>query len=82
MAYTDDELREVSRRAGVPKGYLQRLLAAEDPDPQDPDGNNVLAKKLTIIFDHHVAKCLASSDPVGALRSAGFTEVADAIAEA
>jgi hypothetical protein len=79
MAYTEDELHELSRRAGVPLGYLQRLMAAEDPDPQDPEGNNILAKKLTIVFDHHVAKCLASPDPVGALRQFGFEEAADAL---
>ncbi|MFB6675621.1 hypothetical protein ACFCWG_24985 [Streptomyces sp. NPDC056390] len=78
MAYTEDELRELSRRAGVPQEYLQRLMSAEDHDPQDPEGNNILTKKLTIVFDHHVAKCLASPDPIAALRQFGFEETADA----
>jgi hypothetical protein len=79
MAYTEEELRELSRRAGVPQGYLQRLLDAEEHDLQDPEGDNVLAKKLTIVFDHHVARCLASPDPIGALRQFGFEESADAL---
>lgn len=77
-----DELREASKRAGVPFDYLQRLAAAEENDPQDPAGNNTLAKQLTVVFDHHVAKCLADPDPIGALRRFGFEETADALDKA
>ncbi|MEV7364231.1 hypothetical protein [Streptomyces sp. NPDC091299] len=79
MAYTEDELRELSERAGVPQDYLQRLTAAEEPDPLDPRGDHILAKKLNIVFDHHLAKCIASPDPIGALREFGFSETADAL---
>ncbi|MFI1485805.1 hypothetical protein [Streptomyces sp. NPDC020747] len=82
MAYTSEELRTTSERAGIPLDYLTRLVAADDHDPQDPDGNHVLLKKLVVVFDHHVAKCFASPDPVGALRQFGFEETADALAEA
>ena len=79
MTYTADELRELSERAGVSATYLQRLMAADDYDPQDPEGHNTLAKKLAVIFDHHVAECLGSPDPIGALRQFGFEETADAL---
>lgn len=79
MTHDVDALREASERAGVPFDYLQRLAAAEEFDPQDPEGNNTLAKQLTVVFDHHVAKCLAGPDPIGALRQFGFDESADAL---
>lgn len=82
MSYDVETLREASEWSKVPFGYLQRLAAAEEHDPQDPDGNNTLAKQLTVIFDHSVAKCLADPDPVAALRRLGFTEVADALGNA
>lgn len=81
MAYNMDALREASDRTGVPFNYVERLVAAEGFDPQDPDGNNVLAKQLTVVFDHRLAKCLAGSDPIDALRQLGFTETANALAE-
>ncbi|MFJ8929207.1 hypothetical protein ACIRLA_21780 [Streptomyces sp. NPDC102364] len=70
----------MAERTNLPFDYLSRLLAVEDFDPQDPGGNATLAKQLTIVFDHHVAKCFASPDPISALHQAGFTEVADALA--
>jgi len=82
MAYSTDELRETAERAGMPLDYLMRLQAAEERDPQDPDGNHTLQKQLTVVFDHHVAKCLASPDPVGALLQFGFTETAEALNKA
>ena len=79
MTHDVDALREASERADVPFGYLRRLAAAEEHDPQDPDGNSTLAKQLTVVFDHYVARCLADGDPVGALRRSGFEETADAL---
>lgn len=76
-----DAVREAAGRTGIPFGYLERLVAAEEFDPQDPDGNGTLAKQLTVVFDHYVAKCFLEPDPVGALRRAGFTEIADAVGE-
>ncbi|GHH87784.1 hypothetical protein [Streptomyces capitiformicae] len=81
MTHDVDALRDASERAGIPFDYLQRLAAAEDYDPQDPGGNNTLAKQLTIVFDHHVAKCLADADPIAALRRFGFDESAEALAK-
>jgi hypothetical protein len=66
MTHDVDALREASERAGVPFDYLQRLAAAEEYDPQDPGGNNTLAKQLTVVFDHYVAKCLTGPDPISA----------------
>lgn len=80
MAYNMNALREAADRSGLPFDYLSRLASVEDFDPQDPEGNTTLVKQLTIVFDHYVAKCLASADPVAALRRAGFTETADALA--
>lgn len=80
MTHDMDSLREASEQAGVPFGYLQRLVAAEEYDPQDPGGDSTLAKQITVIFDHYVARCLADDDPVGALRRSGFAETADALA--
>lgn len=82
MTHDVDALREASERVGVPFGYLQRLSAAEENDPRDPGGNNILAKQLTVVFDHYVAKCLAEPDPIGALRRDGFIEAADALSGA
>lgn len=79
MAYDMEVLRKAANHSGVPFGYLSRLAAAEEFDPQDPGGNNTLAKQLTAVFDHHVAKCLATPDPAAALRQLGFTEAADAL---
>ncbi|MDQ0842386.1 hypothetical protein [Streptomyces sp. V1I6] len=79
MNYNADALREASERSGVPFGYLMRLAAAEERDPQDPEGNAVLGKQLTVVFDHYVAKCLAEPDPAAALRRFGFTESAAAL---
>jgi hypothetical protein len=81
MPYNMDALREASDRSGVPFGYIKRLVAAEGPDPQDPDGNNVMARQLAVVFDHHLAKCFADANPIDALRQFGFTETADALAE-
>ena len=79
MRLDADALREASERVGLPVAYIQRLAAAEDHDPQDPDGHNTLAKQLTVVFDHYIAKCLNDSDPVSALRRFGFEETADAL---
>ncbi|MYX67338.1 hypothetical protein K388_05607 [Streptomyces sp. KhCrAH-43] len=79
MAYNSETLHAAANRSGIPFDYLARLQAAEAFDLDDPDGNNVLEKQMTVIFDHHLAKLLSSSDPVAALRSAGFTEAADAL---
>jgi hypothetical protein len=79
MTHDVDALREASERAGVPFDYLQRLAAAEEYDPQDPGGNSTLAKQLTVVFDHYVAKCLTGPDPISALRRSGFDETADAV---
>jgi hypothetical protein len=81
MPYNMDALREASDRTGVPFGYMERLVAAEASTPEDPDGNNVMARQLTVVFDHHLAKCLADSDPIDALRQFGFTETADVLTE-
>jgi hypothetical protein len=82
MAYNMNALREAAARSGLPFDYLSRLASAEDFDPQDPEGNTTLAKQLTIVFDHYVAKCLASADPAAALRQAGFSEAAGALGDA
>lgn len=82
MTHDVDALREASERSGVPFGYLRRLAAAEEADPQDPAGNHTLAKQITVVFDHYVAKCLADNDPIGALRRAGFIEAADTLSKA
>ncbi|MFH8926409.1 hypothetical protein ACH4D4_05075 [Streptomyces pristinaespiralis] len=79
MKYNADALCEASERSGVPLDYLMRLAAAEDHDPQDPEGNTVLGKQLTVVFDHYIAKCLTASNPVAALRECGFTESAAAL---
>ncbi|MFE1111319.1 hypothetical protein ACFW5U_36305 [Streptomyces rochei] len=75
-------LRDAADRVGLPFDYLQRLAQAEAPDPQDPEGTGTLAKQLTIVFDHYMAKCLANSDPVTALRDFGFEESAETLAKA
>lgn len=80
MGYDVETLRAASDQSGIPIGYLTRWTAAEDFDPQDPEGNNTLAKQITVVFDHYAAKCLDNPDPIGALRKAGFIELADAIA--
>lgn len=81
MAYTDDELRDASIRAGLSFDYLKRLATAADYDSSDPEWNAITAKQLTVVFDHHMAKCFTGPDPIGALRRMGFTEVAAAIEE-
>lgn len=82
MNYADDELREAAERVGLSFDYLKRLTVAAEYDPQDPRGGNTLGKQLTVIFDHHLAKCLADPDPVASLRQFGFVETADAMTRA
>lgn len=79
MAYTDDELHDASNRAGLSFDYPKRLSVAAECDSSDPEWGAVTAKQLTVVFDHHMAKCFANPDPIGALRRLGFTDVADAI---
>jgi hypothetical protein len=79
MAYTDDELRNASNRAGISFDYIKRLSAAADCEPSDPEWGSVTEKQIVVIFDHHIAKCFTKPDPLGSLREMGFIEVADAI---
>lgn len=78
MTYDMEALRKASERVGLPFGYMQRLAAADD-DPQDPAGDNTLARQIAVMFDHYLAKGLAGDDPIGALRQFGFEETADAL---
>ncbi|GGM05766.1 hypothetical protein GCM10010099_22400 [Streptomyces cinereus] len=79
MAHTEEELREASERVGLPFSYIQRLMAADQYDPQDPRSHDTLGRQLTVVFDHYIAKCLAAPDPIAALRQLGFEETADAL---
>lgn len=73
-----DALRDAAERVGLPFDYVQRLAAAEEHDP----GTSTLAKQLTVVFDHYMAKCLAAPDPIAALRDFGFEESAEMLAKA
>lgn len=79
MAHTEEELREAAERVGLPFSYLQRLMAADQYDAQDPRSGDTLGRQLTVVFDHYVARCLTGPDPVTALRQLGFEETADAL---